>query len=174
MQQFSDVGSNLIPTLTCILSPFHTRWRLPATGREQPKSPLITGSCLITACRYRPAEMKKYFHCRHQINCCPVVDNSWGTVECTSRITNMQKKITPELQTNLNYLSTVGRQIETVTVKWRVLETMGRQIMMSLPQHLNKKSLSAISTTRWLTLLHRSVLLSHVCRLLSPILVTLR
>ncbi len=64
--------------------------------------------------------------------------------------------------------------METVTVKWRVLETMGRQITMSLQQHLNKKSLSAISTKGRLTLLHRSVLLSRICRLLSPIVVTLR
>ncbi len=34
----------------------------------------------------------------------------------------------------------MGRQMETVKVKWRVLETMGRQITMPLPQHLNEPS----------------------------------
>ncbi len=36
----------------------------------------------------------------------------------------------------LNNLPTVGWQMETVKVKWRVLETMGRQITMTLLKHM--------------------------------------
>ncbi len=38
--------------------------------------------------------------------------------------------------------------MKTVKVKWRVLETTGWQITMTLPQQFNKKLLRAISTTR--------------------------
>ncbi len=42
-------------------------------------------------------------------------------------------------QLSLNYLPTMERQMETVTAKWQVLETMGQQIMTTLPQHIRKK-----------------------------------
>ncbi len=40
-----------------------------------------------------PWKCKKNYHCHHQMNCRPVVDNSWGTVEkqlCMNCTTNMQ------------------------------------------------------------------------------------
>ncbi len=92
-------------------------------------------------------EMKKYFHFRNQMNGRPVVGNSWDAVEtqsCWSRTTNIKKNITAAwrnivnvLQLCLNYLPTVGRQMETVAAKWWVLETMGQNITITLPQYLN-------------------------------------
>ncbi len=53
------------------------------------------------------------------------------------KITAAWRNITTVPQLCLDYVTTVGRQMETVTATWRVLETMGRQITMTLPQHLN-------------------------------------
>ncbi len=177
-------------------APLNTGWRLPGDMPRQQKSPLIAGSCPITACCHyclahtllAPRKWKNIFHFHHQMNCCLVIDNGWDTVEkqsCTSRTTNilrqhsviwriylnyvstisrqwgdkcwgtvekqscmsrttnmqntlLQRNVVDVPQLSLNYLPTMGRQMETVMAKWWVLETRGQQITTTLPQHIRK------------------------------------
>ncbi len=67
-------------------------------------------------------------------------------------MTNMQKQImaawhniTTVPQLCLDYLPTVGRQMETVMATWRVLKTMGQQITITLRLH-NDNTFSKIET----------------------------
>ncbi len=81
---------------------------------------IATGSCPITACcRHRPVhtllvsrKWKNIFHFHHQMNCCPVVGNSWDTVEkqlCTSCTTNILHQCSVTWRMYLNYVSTMSQ-----------------------------------------------------------------
>ncbi len=59
---------------------------------------------------------------------------------CKINITAAWHNITTVPQLCLNYLPTVEWQIETVTVKWRVLETTGQQITITLRLHNDNTS----------------------------------
>ncbi len=110
--------------------------------------------CLVDNVRrslQAPRKWKNNFQFRHQMNGRPVVWNSWDTGEtqsCWSRTTNMQKKYITAAWRNvanvpqlcLNYLPTVGQQMETVTAKWWVLETMRQQITITLWLHNDNTS----------------------------------
>ncbi len=56
------------------------------------------------------------------------------------KITATWRNITTVPQLCLDYLPTVGRQMETVMVTWRVLETTGQQIIITLRLHNNNNS----------------------------------
>ncbi len=56
------------------------------------------------------------------------------------KITAAWRNITTVPQLCLDYLPTVGRQMETVTATWRVLETTGQQITITLQLHNDNTS----------------------------------
>ncbi len=99
--QSSAVVTSLVLGSLC---PFHIGWRIPSDRPRQRKIAFIASNCPITTfCHYSPVhtllapwQWKNIFHCHCQMNCRPVVENIWGTVEkqsFTSRTTNMQTKI---------------------------------------------------------------------------------
>ncbi len=57
---------------------------------------------------------------------------------CKKNITAAWRNVANVPQLCLNYLPTVGWQMETVMAKWRVLETTGQQITITLQQHFCK------------------------------------